>query len=356
LAECGHDVSVASIGAAALPLDSRVRQFVYHRSLNWAPLVRNFCFSGEMHAGLHERAREVDVLHSHNLWLMPNIYPGWAASAARKPLVISPRGTLGAVPLQYGRFKKKLVWAALQGPVVKRAACLHATADKEHEEFRSLGLKQPIAVIPNGIDIPRLLHREKTVRGPRRLLFLSRIHQKKGLEILLDAWAATGLASRDWELRIVGVGSPEYEAALKAKAAGLKGGGVSFVGPRYGAQKSQEYAEADLFVLPSLNENFGIVLAEAMSFGLPVIASTGTPWVGVEAHNCGWFVEPDADDLARVLLQAAARSDEQLRAMGRRGRTWMAQEYSWPRLGFEMAQVYKWLVSGGPRPDCVRIL
>ena len=96
------------------------------------------------------------MIHNHGLWLMPNVEAGRAALLAGKPFIVAPRGMLSSTALAFSRLKKRVVWALLQGDVVRRASCIHATSEQEHDEIRDFGLKNPIAIIPNGIDIPEL--------------------------------------------------------------------------------------------------------------------------------------------------------------------------------------------------------
>jgi glycosyltransferase involved in cell wall biosynthesis len=286
---------------------------------------------------------------------MPNVYTGWAAQAAKTPLIVSPRGTLGEAPLSYSRIRKQVFWRLLQGPVVRRAACLHATCEAEYEEIRRFGLKQPVVVVPNGVDTPPVPPRRIGRPGRRRLLYLSRLHRKKGLEILLYAWSRLAERHGDWELRIVGPGEADYVQDVKRLAAELGVSNVSFAGPRYGPEKLAEYAEADLYVLPSFNENFGIAVAEALAMETPVVTTTGTPWSQVEANGCGWWVEPEIDALTNALDNALSRSPRDLSAMGRRGRSWMRQAYAWDRVASMMEGAYQWVLHAGAPPASIRL-
>ena len=143
--------------------------------------------SPEMYAWLKLQTKEkkVDLIHNHSLWMMPNVYPKEICQRAGVPLIISPRGTLSDWAMQSGSVIKKLFWPLVQRPVLSSAACFHATAYSEYEDIRRLGFRQPVAVIPNGIDIGTL---QKNKSKERTLLFLGRIHPKKGIEMLLQAW------------------------------------------------------------------------------------------------------------------------------------------------------------------------
>lgn len=285
---------------------------------------------------------------------MPNVYSASAARHARKPHVITLHGTLNPVALARSPVKKKVFWAALQGRAVREAALLHATSDEEYHHIRKLGLRQPVAVIPNGIDVPALPKRERA-KGPRRLLYLGRLHPIKGLEDLLQAWGRSAAPFEDWELRLVGPGEKAYVARLQRLASDLDLPRVSFAGPSYGADKSEEYRRADLYVLPSLTENFGMSVAEALAHGLPVITTRGTPWRGLEDQDCGWWIEGGADSMGQALGKALAMDRASLSAMGARGRQWMLRDYSWDSVALALERAYQWLLQGGAPPDVVHL-
>jgi glycosyltransferase involved in cell wall biosynthesis len=293
------------------------------------------------------RTASADVVHTHGLWLAPNVYrpPG-------KVFVISPRGMLGPAALAFSRSKKRLMWAAFQGRAARAAALLHATSDQEHDEIRAFGLTNPVAVIPNGIDVPLL---ERPASGPiRTVLTLGRIHPKKNLTGLIRAWSR--LADRQgWRLRIVGPDEGGHAGELRALVAELGLDDVVVDGPVFGAGKLAAYREADLFVLSTLNENFAMTVAEALAAGTPVVSTKGAPWAGLEAEGCGWWVDHGEAAMTQALAAAMARPAEALAAMGAKGRDWMLRDYSWTRIGRDMLAAYEWAVRGGTPPGTVRL-
>jgi glycosyltransferase involved in cell wall biosynthesis len=355
LASRGHGVHLMSVGGQAVSIESSIIQTRYSKDFNRIPVVRAMWMSRGLNTALRAEAFRADVVHSHGLWVMPNIYPGWAAARAGRPHIISPRGTLGAVPLTYSRFRKLVFWKTFQGSVARRANCFHATSEQEYTEIRKFGLKQPVIVIPNGVHLPRGELSEMRARGIRRILYLGRIHQKKGIEFLLAAWAELSKRFNDWELRIVGPGHEKYVDELRRFASELGAPRVTFAGAKYGQEKMREYEEANLFVLPSLNENFGMTVAEAMAHGLPVIATTGTPWRGLQTEQCGWWVTPDARGVSGALNDALGMNWQELQQMGKRGRAWVARDYSWERVGSEMEAAYKWVLGGAEMPTSIRL-
>jgi glycosyltransferase involved in cell wall biosynthesis len=296
------------------------------------------------------------VIHNHGLWLMPNVEAGRVALLAGKPFIVAPRGMLSSAALAFSPLKKRVVWALLQGDVVRRASCIHATSEQEYNEIRNFGLKNPIAILPNGIDIPELdRHSLAETEVGRTILSLGRIHPKKGLDRLVRAWAKVEPAYPEWRLRIVGHDELGHARELAALAAELKAQRVSIEGPVAGDAKTAAYREADLFVLPTLNENFAVTVAEALSVGTPVIATKGAPWRGLALEGCGWWIDHGVEPLAAALTNAMAMGPGALRAKGAKGRAWMSRDFSWERVAHDMLKLYRWLSSGGEVPRTVRL-
>jgi glycosyltransferase involved in cell wall biosynthesis len=301
----------------------------------------------------------VGLVHSHGMWMMPAVYPGRACRAGKEArLVVSPHGTFSQWAFASGSPLKRVFWPLFQRPAIAECACFHATAASEYSDIRRMGFNQPIAVIPSGIDIPSFL--PKTEGPVQTLLFLGRLHPVKGLEWLLPAWAALEDRFPNWKLRIVGsdahyLRGSDYSMKLKNLATDLKLERVEFVGELRGNEKLTAFREADLFVLPSHTENFGVAVAEALAAGTPALVSKGAPWGGLVANECGWWVDLGVEALVEGLRKAMSLSPQELMQMGHRGRDWMAHEFSWPRVGEAMAQTYAWLTTGGQPPGCVRL-
>lgn len=296
---------------------------------------------------------EVDVMHNHGMWQMNAVYPGWAVKNRKTKLIISPRGAFSAWAMNHGSRFKKIFWPLFQRPALLQASCFHATAESEYEEIRRLGFKQPVAVIPNGIDIPDLL--SKTLNESHTLLFLGRIHPKKGIDVLLHAWQAVMTRFPNWDLQIVGPDNGGYLAEMQALAARLRLQRVVFPGALYGEEKRLAYREASLFILPTHSENFGMTVAEALAVGTPAIVTKGAPWAGLEQHSAGWWIDSGVDALIASLEHAMAQSPDELSRRGIHGREWMIRDFSWEIIGEKMHHTYRWLIEGGEIPSWVRI-
>jgi len=320
------------------------------------PILKKLRKSSGLARALREALQSADLVHVHGLWLLPNIQSGRIAARAKRPYLVSPRGMLAPVALKFSPIKKRLFWDVCQGAVMRGAACLHATSYEEHNDMRAMGLTNPIAVIPNGIDVPNLLNRPNNDSPERIALSLGRIHPKKGLDRLVRAWARVERRHQDWRLRIVGPNELGHAEKLRDLASRLDVERLSIEAPVYGPEKFRAYQDADLSILPTLNENFGLVVAEALAAGTPVICTKGAPWQGLETERCGWWIDHGVEPLVAALDIAMNTPREELCAMGARGCAWMRRDFSWDRIGCDMLDVYKWILGTGERPTSVRLI
>ena len=346
-------------------------------ALDWKPLAfpPNFLHTFQVGVGPRRLGRSpqmyqwlsaqcannrVNVLHNHGMWQANSLYPAWLfRKNSNICLVYSPRGALSEWAMSHGSILKKLFWPLLQRPALQKASCFHATAESEYEDIRRLGFKQPVAVIPNGIDIVSIT--PKNFEKIRVLLFLGRIHKKKGLDILLRSWREVQSLYPNWRVVIAGGdegynGTKGYlkEMQLLSKELGLVR--VQFVGNLYGAEKMNAYRSAELFVLPTYSENFGLTVAESLAAGTPVIVSKGAPWHDLNERGAGWWIDIGVKALVDCLKEAMSRTPAELGAMGERGRSWMQRDFTWSSGGKKMAETYRWLCDSSlPVPPWVRL-
>lgn len=294
----------------------------------------------------------VDLIHDNGLWLSTNRAVARVARSRRIPLVVSTRGMLAPWALKHRRWKKRIAWVLYQRRILESAALLHATAEAEAKDIRAAGLKNPIAVIPNAVEIPEALPERERASSKRRVLFLGRLHPVKGLENLLEAWSQ--VRPQGWELVLAGPDEEGYQARLEAivRERGL-GGEVQFTGAVDGDAKWKLYRSADLFVLPSFTENFGMAVAEALACEVPVITTRGTPWSEVETQGCGWWVETGVEPLVKAMRQGTSLTVEQSLEMGRRGRRLFQENYATARSAGHLKRTYEWILGGAVKPDCI---
>jgi glycosyltransferase involved in cell wall biosynthesis len=318
------------------------------------PFLNRLRLSPGLARELDVEAGQTDVVHNHGLWLIPNLLAGRAAVRHRKPLIVAPHGMLSPVALSFSGIKKKVFWHLLQKAPVKAAACIHATSLQEYRELRALSFTNPVAIVPNGIDIPESPRRYSEQNKARVVLSLGRIHPKKGLDHLVRAWAKVELERPEWRLRIVGPAELKHDEELRALSKSLGLRRVSIEGPLYGKDKLAAFHDADLFVLATLNENFAMTVAEALAAEVPVISTKGAPWAGLKQERCGWWIDHGVEPMVAALRAAMQLSPNERRAMGKRGREWMARAYSWERVAADMLDVYRWVSTKADPPESVR--
>jgi glycosyltransferase involved in cell wall biosynthesis len=183
-------------------------------------------------------------------------------------------------------------------------------------------------------------------------LFLSRIHPKKGLKDLVNAWCKVN--PENWNLYIAGPdeGGHENEIKLLVKKLGLSSK-VHFLGNLSDTDKWHVYRSGDLFILPTYSENFGIVVAEALAAEIPVITTTETPWRILEEEKCGWLIQPGEASLVSTLNRVLQLPSHELHAMGQRGRRMVLRRYDWNLVARSMSDVYRWILHKGPKPECI---
>ncbi len=306
-----------------------------------------------------KRRRETDVVvHDNGVWRPVNHRVATTTRSLKSPRVVSPHGMLEPWSLKQKKWKKKAAWWLYQKHDLQAADVVVATAEQEAQNIRALGIDRPIAVIPNGVDRPDALPCRKpdTLGGkdnePRVLLFLSRIHEKKGLLSLVEAW--NRIRPEGWTAVIAGPDEGDHKADVQERITEYDlTDDFAFTGPVQGTEKWGLYQSADLFVLPTHSENFGIVVAEALSCGTPVITTQEAPWSDLLDYECGWWVEVGVDPLAAALREALSLPSSDLRAIGERGIDLVKRKYTWPRVAEALKETYRWVLGERECPEHV---
>ncbi len=298
------------------------------------------------------------IVHDNGLWNLASLSATRAARRAGLPYVISPHGMLEPWALARRATKKRLAWAMYQRGALAGARGLVASSEGERLGIRHRVQRLPVAVIANGVDIPAAVPAKPRDGAGRTLLFLSRLHPVKNLLGLVRAWAIVAADARfdDWRLQIAGPDEAGHRADVEALIAKLGlGARIALTGPVAEAAKSAAFAAAELFILPSHMESFGVVAAEALAHGVPVIASTGTPWSELRQQGCGWQAAPDPASLATAMAEAMMQPPAALAAMGAKGRAYVAASFGWDRIAGQTLDYYRWLLNGGAVPDFVDV-
>ena len=304
------------------------------------PLVGKLRVSARLRRAVEAAARQSDVVHSHGLWLMPNVDAGNIANRFGTPLVVSPHGTLSAESLHSSRLVKNAFWALLQKNSYAKAAAWVASSRREASDIHAFGIIKPTPIIPIGVDpIEMASHAEAKPR--RTLLFLSRLHPHKNLELTINIWAKICAKYPMWDLVIAGTGEPDYVASLTQRVAGLGVESIHFTGHVSGDTKRAMLRDADLFILLSKSENFGIAVAEALAAGVPVLVSQGAPWAQLSEKGCGWWVDTADERAVIAALEEALHLSAGMRMdMGQRGRAWIEHDFSWDRVAQTSIALY----------------
>lgn len=287
-----------------------------------------------------------DVVHENCCWMPSNaLTQRWAQQFGYK-VVLTPHGMLEPWILKRHYWTKKApaLWLYQKDAVVK-ADYLHATAEDEKKNLLRLGYNRKIEVIANGIDVDTI--RMKTSwKRKKQILFLSRIHVKKGINYLIEAVAVLKEELKDYKINIAGEGEESYINELKqmTSQSGVTDS-ICFVGGVYGDEKWELFRNTDVFVLPTHSENFGIVVAEALACGTPVITTKGTPWHELRTENCGWWTEVGTEPTVNALRAFLQLAVEELEKMGHNGRRLVEREYSSKKVAEDMVALYKKVIN-----------
>lgn len=318
-------------------------------------------------------------VHIHGLWEGSTAAAVGAARRAGRPYVISAHGMLEPWALRNKRWKKQVYAALVERGNVGGATCLHALTEAEVEDYRRFGARGPIAVIPNGVSVPQgagpepFLAQHPELRGRRIVLFLGRIHFKKGLDILVEAWGRISESHPEARLVLAGPDSENTRAAVERHIAALGlASSVCLPGMLRGAEKWSAMAAAEAFVLPSYSEGLSVSALEAMGMGLPVILTTHCHLPEAARAGAGWEIPSEVGALTSVLQQMLGQPVAANRAMGANGQRLVRDRFTWNAVGAQMRAVYAlaagaetaagadraagagWL-EGGPKPAGFRL-
>jgi len=260
--------------------------------------------------------------------------------------------------LQNARWKKRIAAALYENQHLRGASCLRALSEAEARSIRAYGLRNPICVIPNGIDLPDLRESDPKTQSENRktLLYLGRLHRKKNLANLIRAWNKTfnsqGRNSDSWVLAIAGWDQGGYESELKGIA---DGDSVVFLGPQFGAEKSECYRTCDAFILPSLSEGLPTTVLEAWSYAKPVLMTAECNLPEGFSAKAAVRIGSGSDEIAAGLKHLVEMSDDDRAAMGARGRNLIATKFCWPRIGEQVRTICEWVLGSGAPPETIRL-
>ena len=337
-------------GEAILPAEMTKEDITF-----WPAGHREWTSSG-LRQRYKERLDRADGVHVHGLWQASTAVAAASCRRIGTPYILSAHGMLEPWALRSGLLKKLFYSHFVERRNVSGAKCLHALTQTEAFQYRAFGARGPIAVIPNGVTIPShttaavFHHRFPDLLGKRILLFLARLHPKKGLDLLIESWIANRRSSPETHLVIAGPDSVGTQARLEAsiREHGLQES-VTFTGMLRGEEKWSALCAAECFVLPSRSEGLSVSVLEAMGVGLPVIVTEACNMPEVERCQAGWQIDANSVALTEALQRLFANTPEQNRLIGSRGAELIRERYNWPLVARQMAELYAW-VQGGPEP------
>ena len=319
----------------------------------WPVSRRPWLQSGALRQEFSEAVRQADGVHIHGLWEASTAVAARTARSLNRPYIVSAHGMLEPWALANKRWKKLVYAQLIERELVARATCLHALTEAEAQQYRAFGAKCPIAVIPNAVEIPEVRSAQlffanyPQLQGLRLVLFLGRLHPKKGLNLLIEAWGRVSKLHPEAHLVLAGPDAEGTEARMLAAMAATKiEGAVTFTGMLQPAMKWSALAAAEGFVLPSYSEGLSMGVLEAMGAGLPVIVTRNCNMPEVRREDAGWEVAADAGELASALQELLGNSPEENRSMGARGAYLVTNRYNPRHVAREMADLYDYALNG----------
>jgi glycosyltransferase involved in cell wall biosynthesis len=341
-------------------------------SLEWQPLpvytfepqFRVWGYSNQLVPAL--LAADLDIVSTHGLWKYSSVASRRWHSRTGRPYIVHPHGMLERWALQNSKWKKRIAALLYEDRHLRGAACLRALCEAEAQSIRAYGLRNPVCIIPNGVDLPQLdksstLETENPplqtfAQGRKVLLYLGRLHPKKNVANLVRAWKqmldSRPSIAKSWMLAIAGWGGSGYEQKLKDLAAVPS---IVFVGAQFGAEKEACYRACDAFILPSLSEGLPMTVLEAWAHAKPVLMTPECNLPEGFAAGAALQIGTSPEEIAAGLKQLLEMTDDDRRAMSARGRTLVATKFSWPRIGEQMQSVFEWMLCSGPTPQTVRL-
>lgn len=306
---------------------------------------------------------KADIIHQHGIWAAVSLATLKMHKNSKIPSVIAPHGSLSDWALSTSKLKKRIALAAYERKNLSSASCLHATSENEIADFRNFGLTSPIAFIDNGMQEKELNTHGNAARffaqngvdpGKRVLFFISRISPKKGLLMLVEAIHKLQDDFADWQLIIAGMDEFNHavEVQLSINERNLQDK-IKIIGPLFDQAKTDAFAAAELFVLPSYSEGSPMVVLESLAAGVPVVTTKASTWDNLITYNCGWWTEIDIKAIADALQSALKMTVGDLRKMGENGRDLISSRFTWEHSAKRTLKLYNWLLGTDDKPDFV---
>lgn len=301
------------------------------------------------------KTHNYDIYHANTIWLYPSHITCKIARERKCPYVLSPHGMLYPTALKMHAWKKWPMRKLWFDKDIHEANCLHATCLQEMQHIRNFGYRGPIAVIPNPVVFPDNIHLKTSIPAEKTIGYLGRLHPIKKVEKLLEAVAEVVKRGHSgFRVEIMGKGSDEYETFLHKEVKRLELSDIiDFIGFVSGNEKYNRLSNLRALFVPSAQENFGMIVPEALICGTPVYASLGTPWEELNEYQCGWWQDNAPTSIANVIEEVLTTENDKLLEMGCRGRKLMEEKYEQHKVSKMMVELYNWLLGKASKPDFV---
>ncbi|MGD1902052.1 MAG: hormogonium polysaccharide biosynthesis glycosyltransferase HpsP [Geitlerinemataceae cyanobacterium] len=358
LARAGADVTILTTNSNGdngqppldVPLDRAVEQDGYQVRHFPCALFQRYKFSPALLLWLWRNAFKFEITHIHALFSPVSSLSAWICRLRRLPYILRPLGTLDPADLRKKRWLKQIYVALLEGPNLKQAAAIHFTATDEAKISERFGASTPHFVLPLGVELPAPVTDRSCLDDlaidPARplLLYMSRIEPKKGLDLLIPALEKVAASGLDFQFVLAGANpqDPDYEQGiLKQIQDSTIAARTIATGFVTGDVKAALLDRADLFVLPSYYENFGIAVAEAMVAGAPVLISNRVQiWDTIRETDSGWVVPCKMEAIAAALTEALSLPDRREQC-GTNARNCALERYSWDAIAERALELYR---------------
>ncbi|MRS01692.1 glycosyltransferase [bacterium] len=325
--------------------------------------IKRLFYSPRMISAAKVNTDHFDIIHQHSIWTACSMVSNVFRKRYGIPVVIAPHGALHKWALQRSSWKKKIALFAYENENLQNAACLHATAEAEIDFFRNFGLRNPIALIENGVSMnalegvgnaKRFIERFNLPGDRRILLFLSRITPQKGLPIMLKAINLIRNEFSNWLFVIGGTDEFNHKKEIESLVKKLNlQDMVHIVEPLYDQIKLDAFAASDAFALPSYSEGAPMVILDSLAAGVPVMTTKGNSWQKLTTYQCGWWADASVDGLVDALRSVIALNPLQLKDMGKRGKELVRSQYLWSVQAQKTHDLYSWLLGRRSKPDFV---
>lgn len=296
---------------------------------------------------------EADCFHTHALWQDFTPYVIKTARTKNIPCIVSLHGSFMQSAVSASGFMKRTWWKYVLHPAIKKVTCVHATSEQEYEDFRLLGYKNPVAIIPNIFFPPDNVQNYRKMDNKFRVGYLGRLHPHKQVELLIEAWKQ--LPYDDGELVIIGQGDDAYTSFLKSIADTHRINNIKFVGFMDGAEKFMLVSQCNMICLPSKSENFAMVVLEALCVGTPVWASTGSPWKILREAGCGWWSPATIENIKSAIAECKSLKQKELESISQSSKLLVSTIYSSKIIAKQMIDMYEWILGRLEKPDFIHL-